>query len=64
MSPIWITRVESGAADRAAIREINLAAFPTALEADLVDPGAGSCPCDHHSLSHKPTPGRGTGSRA
>ncbi|MEV5316057.1 MULTISPECIES: N-acetyltransferase [unclassified Streptomyces] len=32
----WITRAETGA-DIPAIREIDLAAFPTALEADLVD---------------------------
>ncbi|MDT0342464.1 GNAT family N-acetyltransferase [Streptomyces litchfieldiae] len=36
MSNSWITRAETGA-DIPAIREINLAAFPTALEADLVD---------------------------
>ncbi len=33
----WTTRLETGHHDRHAIREINLAAFPTALEADLVD---------------------------
>lgn len=33
----WTTRLEDGPDDRRAIREINLAAFPTALEADLVD---------------------------
>ncbi|MFC7327915.1 GNAT family N-acetyltransferase [Marinactinospora rubrisoli] len=33
----WITRLETTPEDRAAIREINLAAFPSALEADLVD---------------------------
>jgi hypothetical protein len=33
----WTTRPERGAPDRAAIREITLAAFPTPLEADLVD---------------------------
>ncbi|GAA0339120.1 N-acetyltransferase [Actinoallomurus spadix] len=33
----WITRLETGRQDRSAIREINLAAFPTAMEADLVD---------------------------
>ncbi|WP_033374743.1 GNAT family N-acetyltransferase [Actinopolyspora halophila] len=32
----WSTRPE-GAADRAAVRAVNLAAFPTAEEADLVD---------------------------
>ncbi|MDT0320515.1 GNAT family N-acetyltransferase [Streptomyces millisiae] len=36
MGNTWITRAETGA-DRSAIREIDLAAFPTALEADLVD---------------------------
>ncbi|MFD5553549.1 GNAT family N-acetyltransferase [Streptomyces sp. NPDC127068] len=36
---IWTTRPEDtrSAEDVAAVREINLAAFPTALEADLVD---------------------------
>ncbi|KOU46899.1 GNAT family N-acetyltransferase [Streptomyces sp. WM6378] len=35
----WTTRPETpaGAADRAAVRAVNLAAFPTAHEADLVD---------------------------
>ncbi len=36
MSITWTTRLETED-DRRAIREINLAAFPTALEADLVD---------------------------
>ncbi|GAU66378.1 putative acetyltransferase [Streptomyces sp. NBRC 110611] len=36
MSITWITRAETGA-DIPAIRAINLAAFPTAEEADLVD---------------------------
>jgi predicted N-acetyltransferase YhbS len=36
MRDTWITRAETGA-DIPAIREILLAAFPTALEADLVD---------------------------
>jgi predicted N-acetyltransferase YhbS/SAM-dependent methyltransferase len=36
-TPSWTTRQEAGADDRDAIREINLAAFPTRLEADLVD---------------------------
>ncbi|MEV5427938.1 N-acetyltransferase [Streptomyces sp. NPDC052701] len=36
MSHTWITRAETGA-DIPAIRRILLAAFPTALEADLVD---------------------------
>ncbi|MET8948561.1 N-acetyltransferase [Streptomyces sp. NPDC004542] len=36
MSDSWITRAETGA-DIPALREINLAAFPTAYEADLVD---------------------------
>ncbi|MEV4800036.1 N-acetyltransferase [Nonomuraea sp. NPDC049421] len=36
MSHSWITRPE-GAGDVAAIRDINLAAFPTAHEADLVE---------------------------
>ncbi|MEU5099932.1 N-acetyltransferase [Streptomyces sp. NPDC020996] len=36
MSSTWITRAETSA-DIPAIREIDLAAFPTALEADLVD---------------------------
>ncbi|MFI1568043.1 GNAT family N-acetyltransferase [Streptomyces sp. NPDC020490] len=36
MKSTWITRAETGA-DIPAIREIDLAAFPTALEADLVD---------------------------
>jgi putative acetyltransferase len=34
---IWHTRVEDGPDDRAAIRRINLSAFPGPLEADLVD---------------------------
>ncbi|TDB72844.1 bifunctional class I SAM-dependent methyltransferase/N-acetyltransferase [Micromonospora sp. KC723] len=34
---IWHTRLEAGPDDRAAIRRINLAAFPGPLEADLVD---------------------------
>ncbi|MFC5182313.1 GNAT family N-acetyltransferase [Actinomadura harenae] len=33
----WTTRPETDDHDRRAIREINLAAFPTPLEADLVD---------------------------
>ena len=33
----WATRPENGASDRAAIRDVTLAAFPTPLEADLVD---------------------------
>ncbi|GLY68514.1 GNAT family N-acetyltransferase [Amycolatopsis taiwanensis] len=37
MSSPFSTRLETGHEDRRAIREINLAAFPTALEADLVD---------------------------
>ncbi|MEV4254261.1 N-acetyltransferase [Spirillospora sp. NPDC049652] len=37
MTTIWTTRPEASDEDRRAIREINLAAFPTALEADLVD---------------------------
>lgn len=36
MRNTWITRAETGA-DIPAVREINLAAFPTAAEADLVD---------------------------
>ncbi|MCP2257591.1 putative N-acetyltransferase YhbS [Streptoalloteichus tenebrarius] len=36
MSTSWITRAETGA-DIPAIREINLAAFETSLEADLVE---------------------------
>jgi predicted N-acetyltransferase YhbS len=36
MDDSWATRAEHGA-DRPAIRAIHLAAFPTALEADLVD---------------------------
>ncbi|GAB2916339.1 GNAT family N-acetyltransferase [Streptomyces mayteni] len=36
MNDTWITRAETGA-DVPAIREIDLAAFPTALEADLVE---------------------------
>ncbi|TDC63392.1 GNAT family N-acetyltransferase [Streptomyces hainanensis] len=36
MTHTWITRAETGA-DIPAIREIDLAAFPTALEADLVE---------------------------
>jgi putative acetyltransferase len=36
MPPSWIARAET-ASDAPAIRAINLAAFPTALEADLVD---------------------------
>ncbi|WP_326644970.1 N-acetyltransferase [Streptosporangium sp. NBC_01755] len=36
MRNTWITRAETGA-DIPAVREINLAAFPTAEEADLVD---------------------------
>lgn len=36
MGNTWITRAETGA-DIPAVREINLAAFPTAAEADLVD---------------------------
>ncbi|MEU9762404.1 N-acetyltransferase [Streptomyces sp. NPDC047985] len=36
MSSMWITRAET-TADIPAIREIDLAAFPTTLEADLVD---------------------------
>ena len=35
--PTWTTRAETGEPDRRAIREIALAAFPTPLEADLVD---------------------------
>lgn len=34
---IWTTRLETGDRDRRMIREINLAAFPTTVEADLVD---------------------------
>jgi len=34
---VWATRAERGAADHAAVRAINLAAFPTPQEADLVD---------------------------
>ncbi|MEU4929631.1 N-acetyltransferase [Streptomyces yokosukanensis] len=36
MSTTWITRAETSA-DIAAVRDINLAAFPTSAEADLVD---------------------------
>ncbi|MFE4520181.1 GNAT family N-acetyltransferase [Kitasatospora sp. NPDC056783] len=36
MSDTWLTRAETGA-DASAVREINLAAFPTPGEADLVD---------------------------
>lgn len=36
MSSSWTTRVETGA-DTAAVRAVNLAAFDTAYEADLVD---------------------------
>ncbi|MDL4774561.1 MULTISPECIES: GNAT family N-acetyltransferase [Thermomonosporaceae] len=36
MNSVWTTRTESGG-DVAAIRDVNLAAFPTAEEADLVE---------------------------
>ncbi|MFD5450803.1 GNAT family N-acetyltransferase [Streptomyces sp. NPDC003470] len=36
MGNTWITRAETGS-DIPAVRDINLAAFPTAMEADLVD---------------------------
>lgn len=36
-APGWTTHPELGDADHASIREILLAAFPTSLEADLVD---------------------------
>jgi len=37
MSGVWATRRAVGAADDAAVRAVNLAAFPTALEADIAD---------------------------
>lgn len=36
-SPTWTARSEKDAADHASIREVLLAAFPTELEADLVE---------------------------
>ena len=37
MTTMWTPRPETGPEDRCAIRDINLAAFPTPVEADLVD---------------------------